>query len=251
MRVLHFNGARIFFLFLFLHFFKGFFIIRYRLVLVWLTGVVIILVFMGVGFIGYVLVYSQISYWAAVVITRFLTVLPAGETLVYFIWGGFSVVNQTLNFFFVLHFLIPWLITVLIVLHLIFLHYTGRTSILYCYGDYDKIMFYPYFWYKDVINMIVFFLFMVFMFFFPFDLGDVEIFVEHNILASPVHIAPEWYFLFAYTILRAIPNKFLGVLGLIISVGIAVFFILFKFEINSIFLKYRVFLFIFVCVVLT
>ena len=88
-------------------------------------------------------------------------------------------------------------------------------------------------------------------FFFPFDLGDVEIFVEHNILASPVHIAPEWYFLFAYTILRAIPNKFLGVLGLIISVGIAVFFILFKFEINSIFLKYRVFLFIFVCVVLT
>lgn len=111
--------------------------------------------------------------------------------MVYFVWGGFSVIESTLKFFFVLHFLLPWVGAGLVVFHLIFLHYTGRSSVLYCHGDYDKVMFFPYYWYKDALDIVVVVFFFVFMLLYPFVLGDNEMFVEHDPLVRPVHIAPE------------------------------------------------------------
>lgn len=224
-RIFHFNGASLFFIFLYLHFFKGLFIFSYRLSGVWFTGLRIFLFVMMEAFIGYVLVWAQMSFWASVVITRLLSVIPYfGFSLVYWIWGGFSVVGSTLKFFFVLHFLLPWFIFVVILVHLFFLHRTGSTSSLYCHGDYDKVCFFPFYFYKDSYNLLFFFLFFFFVFSFPFVLGDPEMFIECDPLVSPVHIVPEWYFLFAYAILRAIPDKSLGVFLLLIRIVIFYFF---------------------------
>lgn len=141
---------------------------------------------------GYVLVFSQIRYWAAVVITSIFTVFPVfGDILVEFIWGGFSVTLLTVKFFFVLHFILPWLGAVIVILHLVFLHETGRSSVLGCHGDYDKIMFFPYFWLKDMINVLVLVVFFVWLILSPFDLGEPEIFMDVDILSRPAHIAPE------------------------------------------------------------
>lgn len=224
-RIFHFNGARLFFIFLYLHIFKGLFMMRYRLKGVWFSGLTIYLLVIMEAFIGYVLVWAQMSFWAAVVITRLLRVIPIwGPSIVMWIWRGFGVTRATLKFFFVLHFLLPWGLLVLVLLHLILLHRTGRTSMLYCHGDYDKICFGPDYWYKDGYNVIFWLLFLVFSLFYPFKLGDPEIFVEADPMISPVHIVPEWYFLFAYTILRAIPNKVLGVAAFAISIIIFYFF---------------------------
>lgn len=218
-RILHFNGASLFFVFLYLHFFKGLFYNRYRIKLVWISGLLIFLMVIIEAFIGYVLVWAQISFWASVVITRLLSVIPFfGPSLVLWIWSGFSVGCATLKFFFVLHFLVPWLILVLIIFHLFFLHSSGSSSVLYCHGDYDKVRFSSYFVLKDLYNLFFFGFFFVFVFLFPFVLGDPEIFIESDPMVSPVHIVPEWYFLFAYAILRAIPNKVVGVLALLIRI---------------------------------
>lgn len=226
-RIFHFNGARLFFIFLYLHIFKGLFFIRYRLKNVWLSGLTLYLLIIMEAFMGYVLVWAQISFWAAVVITRLLSVIPIwGPTLVVWIWRGFGVTGATLKFFFVLHFLVPWGLLVLILMHLIFLHSTGRTSSLYCHGDYDKVSFGPEYWGKDAYNVLVWLLFIVFSLVYPFNLGDPEIFIEADPMIRPVHIVPEWYFLFAYAILRAIPNKILGVVALLISIVIFYFFAL-------------------------
>nr|YP_002725707.1 cytochrome b [Bunostomum phlebotomum]ACL50533.1 cytochrome b [Bunostomum phlebotomum] len=226
-RIFHFNGASLFFIFLYLHIFKGLFMMSYRLKLVWISGLTIYLLLMLEAFMGYVLVWAQMSFWAAVVITSLLSVVPIwGPKIVMWIWSGFGVTSATLKFFFVLHFLLPWGLLVLVLMHLIFLHSTGSTSSIYCHGDYDKVCFGPEYWNKDAYNLIFWMIFFVFSLFFPFILGDPEMFVEADPMMSPVHIVPEWYFLFAYAILRAIPNKVLGVIALLLSILVFYFFVL-------------------------
>ena len=234
LRILHFNGASLFFLFLYIHFFKGLFFFSYRLKKVWLVGILIFLLFMIVAFIGYVLVWAQIRFWASVVITSLLTVIPFwGFNLVFWIWGGFSVTSSTLKFFFVFHFLLPWLSWIFVLFHLFFLHSRGRTSNLYCFLDLDKVNFFPYFIIKDILNLLVFIFFIFFSLSYPFYLGDSEIFLESNILVSPIHIVPEWYFLFAYAILRCVPNKILGVFLLLMRILVFLIFLFIDFKLIS------------------
>ena len=167
LRLFHFNGASLFFFFLYLHFFKGLFFCSYRLVVVWLSGLTMFLLLMAEAFIGYVLVWAQISFWASVVITSLLSVIPFfGSVFVNWIWGGFRVSGATLKFFFVLHFLLPWFLLVVVLVHLLMLHNTGSTSKLFCHGDYDKIVFFSYYWWKDSFNFFFFFFFFCFCFFF-------------------------------------------------------------------------------------
>ena len=254
LRVFHFNGASLFFVFLYLHFFKALFYISYRLVIVWARGLTIFLLVIMEAFIGYVLVWAQIRFWASVVITSLLRVIPIwGPTIVSWIWRGFTVSGATLKFFFVLHFLLPWALLLIVLAHLIFLHSTGSTSKLYCHGDYDKITFYPWYWGKDSYNLILWLLFFFFSLALPFNLGDPEMFIEADPIISPVHIVPEWYFLFAYAILRAIPNKILGVVALLRSILFFYFFAL-SANYNSCYNKFNkvlVFLFIFSSIILS
>lgn len=203
---------------------------------------------------GYVLVWAQMRFWASVVITSLLSVIPVwGFAIVTWIWSGFTVSSATLKFFFVLHFLVPWGLLLLVLLHLVFLHETGRTSKLYCHGDYDKVCFYPEYWVKDFLNVVVWFVFIFFSLGFPFLLGDPEMFIESDPIMRPVHIVPEWYFLFAYAILRAIPNKVLGVVSLFASILVLVVFVLVNnyVSVMSKLNKFLVFVFIFVLVVLS
>lgn len=229
-RAFHFNGASLFFFFLFLHFFKGLFYFSYRLYKVWNIGLIIFIFLIAIAFMGYVLVWSQIRFWASVVITSLLTVIPIfGFKLVFWIWGGFSVTGATLKFFFVLHFLLPWVLVFFIFMHLFFLHDTGRTSKIFYCGGIFKLNFYTFYWFKDFYNFFIFFVFFIFLFLYPFLLGDPELFIEADFMNSPVHIVPEWYFLFAYAILRSIPNKFLGILFLFFRIF---FFFFFNFFFN-------------------
>ena len=254
LRIIHINFASLFFICLYIHFFKGLFMSSYRLSGTWCTGLMILLVVIGVSFIGYVLVWAQMSFWAAVVITSLLSVIPYfGDQLVYWIWGGFSVSGSTLKFLFVLHFLVPWVIFLLVLCHLLFLHKTGSTSSIYCHGDYDKICFYPYYWAKDFYN-VVFIVFLVFFILvFPYFFRDPEIYINADPITSPVHIVPEWYFLFAYAILRAIPNKVLGVVALLSSIVVFFFFSLIGnyTSVLSNLNKFLVFIFFFICVFLS
>nr|YP_009026499.1 cytochrome b [Rhigonema thysanophora]AGZ90407.1 cytochrome b [Rhigonema thysanophora] len=224
LRLLHANGASMFFIFLFAHLFKGLFYCSARLKKVWLSGVVMLMMFMLVSFTGYVLIWSQMSFWAAVVITTFLSVVPFfGESLVVWMWGGFTVSLSTLKFFLFLHFLLPWVLLFVVLLHLILLHDSGSTSSVYVCSDPDKMVFSPFYMWKDIINLLVLGLFFYVLFFYPFLAGDPEVFKEAEYLVSPPHIVPEWYFLFAYAILRSIPNKVLGVLALFMSLLVLMF----------------------------
>nr|QXT44851.1 cytochrome b [Crassicauda sp. Ningbo-2019]WHL46734.1 cytochrome b [Crassicauda magna] len=218
-RVLHSNGASMFFFCIYIHIFKGLYMSSYRLKLVWISGVIIYFFLMGIAFTGYVLVWAQMSYWAAVVITSLMTSVPyLGKLMVLWIWGGYSVCLNTLKFFYSVHFILPWVLMVIVMVHLIFLHYTGSSSSLYCHGDYDKIHFFPGFWLKDLVNICFFFIFLMFAFYYPFKLSDPMMFLECDIMASPAHVVPEWYFLFAFTILRSIPSKLLGVVFMFSSI---------------------------------
>nr|BAV78655.1 cytochrome b [Steinernema glaseri] len=253
-RVFHFNGASLFFIFLYLHFFKGLFFMSYRLKHVWASGLSIFLLIMMEAFMGYVLVWAQMSFWASVVITSLLSVIPIwGPAIVTWIWSGFSVSGATLKFFFFLLFLVPCFVLVLVLFHLIFLHTTGSTSSLYCHGDYDKICFFPEYWGKDAYNLIIWLGFFIFSLCYPFNLGDPEMFIEADPMMSPVHIVPEWYFLFAYAILRAIPNKILGVIALLMSIAVFYIFIFINNYSSSLdkLNKFLVFNFILISVILS
>nr|AGR50893.1 cytochrome b [Baylisascaris schroederi] len=253
-RILHFNGASLFFVFLYLHLFKGLFFVSYRLKKVWMSGIVILLLVMMEAFMGYVLVWAQMSFWASVVITSLLSVIPVwGPSIVTWVWSGFTVSSATLKFFFVLHFLVPWGLLLLVMVHLVFLHETGSTTKLYCHGDYDKVCFYPEYWVKDFLNVVVWLIFVVFSLMCPFFLGDPEMFIESDPMMSPVHIVPEWYFLFAYAILRAIPSKVLGVVSLFSSILVFFVFVLVDNYVSVLFKvnKFFVFVFVFVSVVLS
>jgi len=226
-RLWHFNGASLFFVFIYFHIFKALFYSSYRLKFTWLRGLTIFLFLIAEAFIGYVLVWAQIRFWASVVITSLLSVIPfRGFEIVQWIWKGFTVTGGTIKFFFILHFLLPWVILILVFLHLIFLHRRGRTSKILIHNLIEKISFFNYYWFKDGLNILGFLIFFFFVYFFPFKLGDPEIIIEANFIISPVHIVPEWYFLFAYAILRAIPNKIIGVLALLFSIIFFYFFAL-------------------------
>ncbi len=225
LRVIHANGASIFFLLIYIHIGRGLYYGSYRFIKVWLSGVSILLLSIATAFLGYVLPWGQISFWAATVITNLLSAIPyVGVFLVEWIWGGFAVGNPTLTRFFAFHFILPFIIIFFVILHLFFLHEKGSNNPLGLSSIYDKIIFHPYFVFKDVFGFFLFFIFFLIIgLVFPYIFIDVENFISSNPLVTPVHIQPEWYFLFAYTVLRSVPRKIGGVIALIISVMVLYF----------------------------
>nr|WAB21749.1 cytochrome b [Petroica archboldi] len=219
-RNLHANGASFFFICIYLHIGRGLYYGSYLNKETWNVGVVLLLALMATAFVGYVLPWGQMSFWGATVITNLFSAIPyIGQTLVEWAWGGFSVDNPTLTRFFALHFLLPFAIAGLTLVHLTFLHETGSNNPLGIPSDCDKIPFHPYYSVKDILGFALMLIpFISLALFSPNLLGDPENFTPANPLATPPHIKPEWYFLFAYAILRSIPNKLGGVLALAASV---------------------------------
>nr|AFY16908.1 cytochrome b [Dicranocephalus femoralis] len=215
----HANGASLFFICLYLHVGRGIYYGSYKLMMTWNVGIMILFLVMGTAFLGYVLPWGQMSLWGATVITNLMSAIPyLGDNLVKWIWGGFSVDNATLTRFFTLHFLLPFIIAAMVIIHLLFLHQTGSNNPLGLNSNYDKVPFHPYFSIKDLMGMtITMFMFIMLVLLEPRLLGDPENFIPANPLITPVHIQPEWYFLFAYAILRSIPNKLGGVIAMITS----------------------------------
>nr|CCD31556.1 cytochrome b [Testudo graeca] len=219
-RNMHANGASIFFMCIYLHIGRGLYYGSYLYKETWNTGVVLLLLIMATAFMGYILPWGQMSFWGATVITNLLSATPyIGNTLVQWIWGGFSVDNATLTRFFTLHFLLPFATIGLAMVHLLFLHETGSNNPTGLNSDTDKIPFHPYFSYKDLLGLILMLTTLLALTLFsPNLLGDPDNFTPANPLSTPPHIKPEWYFLFAYAILRSIPNKLGGVLALLFSI---------------------------------
>nr|YP_009348617.1 cytochrome b [Pachychilon pictum]BAW88014.1 cytochrome b [Pachychilon pictum] len=219
-RNIHANGASFFFICIYMHIARGLYYGSYLYKETWNIGVVLLLLVMMTAFVGYVLPWGQMSFWGATVITNLLSAVPyMGDTLVQWIWGGFSVDNATLTRFFAFHFLLPFVIAGATILHLLFLHETGSNNPAGLNSDADKISFHPYFSYKDLLGFVIMLLALTSLALFsPNLLGDPENFTPANPLVTPPHIQPEWYFLFAYAILRSIPNKLGGVLALLFSI---------------------------------
>ena len=218
-RYLHSNTASAFFFLVYLHIGRGMYYGSYRAprTLVWAIGTVILILMMGTAFLGYVLPYGQMSLWGATVITNLISAIPwIGQDIVEFIWGGFSVNNATLNRFFALHYLLPFILVALVLMHLIALHDTaGSSNPLGISGNYDRITFAPYYLFKDLITIFIFiFVLSSFVFFMPNVLGDSENYIMANPMQTPAAIVPEWYLLPFYAILRSIPNKLLGVIAM-------------------------------------
>nr|YP_010690149.1 cytochrome b [Zoarces gillii]WBU12988.1 cytochrome b [Zoarces gillii] len=223
-RNLHANGASFFFICIYLHIGRGLYYGSYLHKETWNIGVILLLLVMMTAFVGYVLPWGQMSFWGATVITNLLSAVPyIGNSLVQWIWGGFSVDNATLTRFFAFHFLFPFVIAGATMVHLLFLHQTGSNNPLGLNSDVDKISFHPYFSYKDLLGFAALAVGLTALALFsPNLLGDPDNFTPANPLVTPPHIKPEWYFLFAYAILRSIPNKLGGVLALLASILILV-----------------------------
>nr|AAO26560.1 cytochrome b [Ameiurus serracanthus] len=219
-RSLHANGASFFFICIYLHIGRGLYYGSYLYKETWNIGVVLLLLVMMTAFVGYVLPWGQMSFWGATVITNLLSAVPyVGDALVQWIWGGFSVDNATLTRFFAFHFLLPFAVVAATLLHALFLHETGSNNPIGLNSDADKISFHPYFSYKDLLGFALLIVALALLALFsPNLLGDPENFTPANPLITPPHIKPEWYFLFAYAILRSIPNKLGGVLALLLSI---------------------------------
>nr|AAR25338.1 cytochrome b [Tangara varia] len=219
-RNLHANGASFFFICIYLHIGRGIYYGSYLNKETWNVGVILLLALMATAFVGYVLPWGQMSFWGATVITNLFSAIPyIGQTLVEWAWGGFSVDNPTLTRFFALHFLLPFVIVGLTLVHLTFLHETGSNNPMGIPSDCDKIPFHPYYTIKDILGFVLMLSLLVSLTLFsPNLLGDPENFTPANPLVTPPHIKPEWYFLFAYAILRSIPNKLGGVLALAASI---------------------------------
>nr|AFX67403.1 cytochrome b [Melanotaenia affinis] len=219
-RNMHANGASFFFICIYLHIGRGLYYGSYLYKNTWNVGVVLLLLVMMTAFVGYVLPWGQMSFWGATVITNLLSAVPyVGNALVQWIWGGFSVDNATLTRFLAFHFLLPFVIVAMTMVHLIFLHETGSNNPTGLNSDADKISFHPYFSYKDLLGFTILLLGLTSLaLFMPNLLGDPDNFIPANPLMTPPHIKPEWYFLFAYAILRSIPNKLGGVLALLFSI---------------------------------
>ena len=222
-RLIHCNGARIYFLLIFVHIGRALYYQRFiTQPKSFLVGSVMLIIRIGVAFLGYVLPWGQIRFWGATVITNLLSAIPVvGTRLVNWVWGGFAVRGYTLTRFYVLHFLGPFLVAGLSLVHLFFLHYNGRTNPLGNLTHFRKITFHPYFSIKDSITWLILLgLISYTVLFMGYDLIDPENFIKANRIVTPAHIQPEWYFLFAYAILRRIPRKVGGVIGLVAAVGI-------------------------------
>nr|AEI52268.1 cytochrome b [Presbytis melalophos melalophos]ARH02702.1 cytochrome b [Presbytis melalophos] len=219
-RYLHANGASMFFICLFLHVGRGLYYGSFLLLETWNIGIALLLMVMATAFMGYVLPWGQMSFWGATVITNLLSAIPyIGTNLVQWVWGGYSIDNPTLTRFFTLHFTLPFIIAALTMLHLLFLHETGSNNPCGIPSNSDKIPFHPYYTTKDALGMILLFLIlMTLVLFSPDLLSDPDNYTPANPLNTPPHIKPEWYFLFAYAILRSVPNKLGGVLALLLSI---------------------------------
>nr|YP_009654171.1 cytochrome b [Hippocampus capensis]AVT43973.1 cytochrome b [Hippocampus fuscus]QCG82511.1 cytochrome b [Hippocampus capensis] len=219
-RNMHANGASFFFICIYLHIARGLYYGSYLYKETWNVGVVLLLLVMATAFVGYVLPWGQMSFWGATVITNLMSAVPyIGNDLVQWVWGGFSVDNATLTRFFAFHFLLPFIVAAATMIHLLFLHETGSNNPAGINSDADKISFHPYFSYKDLLGFAALLIALTSIALFtPNILGDPDNFTPANPLVTPPHIKPEWYFLFAYAILRSIPNKLGGVLALLFSI---------------------------------
>jgi ubiquinol-cytochrome c reductase cytochrome b subunit len=229
-RYIHMNTASFFFIVVYLHIFRGLYYGSYKAPreLLWILGVVIFLLMMATAFMGYVLPWGQMSFWGATVITNLFSAIPlVGESIVTFLWGGFSVDNPTLNRFFSLHYLMPFLIAGVVVLHIVALHRFGSNNPIGIdtKGKQDTISFHPYYTIKDIVGIAMFLLLLaIAVFFFPNAMGHPDNYIPANPMQTPAHIVPEWYFLPFYAILRAVPDKLGGVL--LMFGAIAILFIL-------------------------
>ena len=223
-RLIHINGASLYFIAIYLHVGRGIYYHSFKSSPVWIIGVIIILISIATAFLGYVLPWGQISFWGATVITNLLSAIPyIGQIIVEWIWGGFSIDNATLNRFYSFHFILPLIIIILVIIHLFFLHIKGSNNPLGTNRNKYKIPFHLYFTIKDILGFIlIIIIHFLIIIQYPYILGDPDNFIYANSISTPVHIKPEWYFLFAYSILRAIPNKLGGVIGLIISILILI-----------------------------
>nr|BCM59940.1 cytochrome b [Hynobius okiensis] len=224
MRNIHANGASFFFICIYMHIGRGLYYGSYLYKETWNIGVILLFLVMATAFVGYVLPWGQMSFWGATVITNLLSAIPyMGDSLVQWIWGGFSVDKATLTRFFAFHFLFPFLIAGASIIHLLFLHETGSNNPTGITSNTDKVPFHPYFSYKDALGFLIMLtLLFILSSLSPNLLGDPDNFTPANPLVTPPHIQPEWYFLFAYAILRSIPNKLGGVLALLASITILV-----------------------------
>lgn len=226
LRYTHANGARAFFLCLYLHIGRGIYYSSFLFMEVWNIGVIIFILTIAAAFIGYVLVWGQIRFWAATVITNILSAIPYfGKYLVEWVWGGFAVDNATLNRFFGFHFVIPFIIAALRAIHLLFLHQSGSNNPLGLDSNRDKSPFHTYYSFKDIIgfSILIFSLFLIALYL-PNYFSDPENFIPANPLVTPIHIKPEWYFLWIYAVLRSIPNKLGGVVALAASILLILIF---------------------------
>nr|ADM47377.1 cytochrome b [Thomomys umbrinus]AGL45460.1 cytochrome b [Thomomys nayarensis]AGL45461.1 cytochrome b [Thomomys nayarensis]AGN56324.1 cytochrome b [Thomomys umbrinus] len=219
-RYMHANGASLFFICLYIHIGRGMYYGSYLYKETWSIGILLLFLTMATAFVGYVLPWGQMSFWGATVITNLLSAIPyIGQDLVEWIWGGFSVDKATLTRFFAFHFILPFIIAALATVHLLFLHETGSNNPLGITSNSSMIPFHPYYSTKDFLGaMMLIMFFMILVLYFPDKLGDPDNYTPANPLNTPPHIKPEWYFLFAYAILRSIPNKLGGVLALILSI---------------------------------
>nr|QMP96604.1 cytochrome b [Dorylomorpha xanthopus] len=222
LRTMHANGASFFFICVYMHIGRGIYYNSFVFKPTWLVGVIILFLLMATAFMGYVLPWGQMSFWGATVITNLLSAVPyLGNDLVQWIWGGFAVDNATLTRFFTFHFILPFIVLAMVMIHLLFLHQTGSNNPMGLNSNIDKIPFHPYFSFKDSLGFIIMMsMLMMLTLTNPYMLGDPDNFIMANPLVTPVHIQPEWYFLFAYAILRSIPNKLGGVIALIMSIAI-------------------------------
>nr|AFI23550.1 cytochrome b [Peloridora minuta] len=222
LRCMHANGASMFFVCLYLHTGRGMFYSSYKLTTTWTIGVIILLTTMATAFLGYVLPWGQMSLWGATVITNLISTIPyIGNDVINWLWGGFSISKPTLTRFFTMHFMLPFLIITMVMIHLMFLHSTGSNNPLGLSSNLDKMPFHPPFSSSDTSSFIItlsIFIYVNLMF--PLFLNDPDNFTHSNPLVTPTHIQPEWYFLFAYAILRSIPNKLGGVIALIMAITI-------------------------------
>nr|QUS53952.1 cytochrome b [Solenocera melantho] len=220
LRTLHANGASFFFICLYMHTGRGIYYGSFLSLHAWSVGVIILLLVMATAFLGYVLPWGQMSFWGATVITNLFSAIPyIGPDLVQWIWGGFAVDNATLTRFFTFHFLFPFIVAAATLVHILFIHQAGANNPLGINSNVDKIPFHPYFTFKDIAGFIIMLMGLVMLTLLnPYLLGDPDNFIPANPLVTPAHIQPEWYFLFAYAILRSIPNKLGGVIALVMSI---------------------------------
>nr|YP_010329400.1 cytochrome b [Haemaphysalis doenitzi]UNO53818.1 cytochrome b [Haemaphysalis doenitzi] len=225
-RSIHANGASMFFIFMYIHIARGLYYSSFHFIKVWFSGVLIVLTLMATAFLGYILPWGQMSFWGATVITNLISAIPYfGQMITFWIWGGFSVDNNTLIRFFSLHFILPFVLTFLVMIHIMLIHEKGSSNPLGISLNIDKVPFHSYFSIKDVMGVsMVLLLFTVIIFQYPYILMDAENFNMANPMITPPHIQPEWYFLFAYAILRSIPNKLGGVVALLMSILIVISF---------------------------